>query len=384
MGSDLLLYVVVATALAFDFTNGFHDTANAMATSIATHALRPRVAVALASVLNLVGAFISIAVALTIAKGIVETADITLAIVFAGLCGAIIWNLITWAFQLPSSSSHGLIGGIVGATLAAVGTGAVKFGGIVENVLIPALIAPFLAGLIAALGTLIAYRITRHAREDQTSREDHAAGEEQLSGPDRTGGGFRVAQIGSASLVALAHGTNDAQKTMGVITLALVAHGTISAHDVSVPLWVKAAAALAISAGTFIGGWRIIQTLGSRVTDIEPPQGFAAETAGGATILASSFFGYPLSTTHVVGGAVMGAGVGKGARVQWRLVGQIMLAWLLTLPAAALIGAAAYELTSGLGGGDTGPITVAALLAMMSAAIYFSAQHFKPVHSKDV
>ncbi|MDX6579698.1 MAG: inorganic phosphate transporter, PiT family, partial [Gaiellales bacterium] len=268
MGSDLLLVIVVGTALAFDFTNGFHDTATAMATSIATRALPPRIAVALSAVLNVAGAFLSLAVATTIAKGVVDPSAITLNIIFAGLIGAITWNLVTWYYGLPSSSSHALIGGVVGAALVAKGQDAIKGAGIVEKVLIPAVLAPFLAGAVAVLGTYLAYRLTRRERPDHVKR------------------GFRVGQIASASLVSLAHGTNDAQKTMGVITLALIAHGSLNGNA-GVPTWVIVSAAVAIGAGTYIGGWRVIRTMGTRITEIEPPQGFAAQTSAAAVILAS-------------------------------------------------------------------------------------------------
>ncbi len=281
MESDLLLVAVVATALAFDFTNGFHDTANAMATSIATRALRPRQAVALSAILNFAGAFISIKVATTIAEDIVDSQLITLEVLFAGLLGAVLWNLVTWALSLPSSSSHALIGGLVGAALVAKGGDAVKSDGLFSEVIIPALMAPLLAGAVALLATFVAYRMRQ-----RMSRE-------------RADGGFRFGQIGSASLVSLAHGTNDAQKTMGIIVLALVAHGSLDEGS-GIPLWVKLTAATSIALGTYIGGWRIIRTLGRKVTgDVEPPQGFAAESTAGGVILASSYYGFPLSTTQV-------------------------------------------------------------------------------------
>jgi inorganic phosphate transporter, PiT family len=361
MGSDLLLYVVVGTALAFDFTNGFHDTANAMATSIATRALKPRIAVALSAALNFAGAFISIEVAATIAEGIVDPRSATLPIIFAALLGAIAWNLATWFLSLPSSSSHALIGGVVGATLAAAGSDAVNGRGILSDVVIPALIAPVLAGAIAVLGTVTAIKLAR--------RMSPRTGEQ----------GYRYGQIGSASLVSLAHGTNDAQKTMGVIVLALVAHGTMSGEEFSVPLWVKLSAAAAIALGTYAGGWRIIHTLGKRVTEIEPPQGFAAEAAGATVILASSHYGFPLSTTHVVSGGVLGSGVGRRlADVRWGIAGRIGLAWALTLPAAGLAGACAYELTELLGAEDAGPVVVG-LVAIASAVALWSASRRDPI-----
>jgi inorganic phosphate transporter, PiT family len=351
MGSDLLLVIVVGTALAFDFTNGFHDTANAMATSIATRALPPRVAVGLSAVLNVAGAFLSLAVATTIAKGVVDPSAITLNIVFAGLIGAITWNLVTWYFGLPSSSSHALIGGVVGATLVASGQDAIKGAGIIEKVLIPAVLAPFLAGAVAVLGTYLAYRLTRRERPDHVKR------------------GFRYGQIASASLVSLAHGTNDAQKTMGVITLALIAHGSLDG-TAGVPTWVIIAAAVAIGGGTYAGGWRVIRTMGTRITEIETPQGFAAEASSAAVILASSHYGFPLSTTHVTSGSIIGAGVGKQlASVRWGLAGRLALAWLITLPAAALVGGGT-SWAADLIGGTAGVLVMAVVGATLAAALY--------------
>jgi inorganic phosphate transporter, PiT family len=366
MGSDLLLVLVVGTALAFDFTNGFHDTANAMATSIATGALKPKVAVAISAVMNLAGAFISIKVATTIANGLVDTKQLTLTLVFAALIGAIAWNLITWALSLPSSSSHALIGGLVGATVAAIGTGAVKGDVLVEKVLVPAVLSPVIAGLVAILGTYMAYQLVARLREGEARR------------------GYRLGQIGSASLVSLAHGTNDAQKTMGIITLALIAHGNLDADHLSVPLWVKASCGIAIAAGTYIGGWRIINTMGNRLTDIESPQGFAAESAGASVILASSYFGYPLSTTHVVSGSVIGSGVGKRlASVRWGTAGQMVGAWVLTIPAAAVIGAGAWEAAHALGEGSAGPLIVGILAAGLAVALYILTQR-TPVRASDL
>jgi inorganic phosphate transporter, PiT family len=366
MGSELLLIIVVAVALAFDFTNGFHDTANAMATSIATGALKPRVAVAISAIGNLAGAFISIKVAATIATGIVETKQITLTLVFAALIGAIAWNLITWALSLPSSSSHALIGGIVGATLAALGGGAVKGHGLVTKVIMPALFSPVIAGLVAIVGTFVAYKLVAAMRSGQARR------------------GYKLGQIGSASLVSLAHGTNDAQKTMGVITLALIAHGDLSSQHFSVPLWVKLGCGAAIALGTYIGGWRIINTMGNRLTDIEAPQGFAAESSGASVILASSYFGYPLSTTHVVSGAVIGSGLGKRlASVRWGKAGQMAGAWILTIPGAALIGAGAWEGADLIGSGGAGPIVIAVLAAALAAALYLVTQR-TPVRAADL
>jgi PiT family inorganic phosphate transporter len=352
MGSDLLLGVVVVTALAFDFTNGFHDTANAMATSIATKALRPRTAVALSAVLNVVGAFLSLAVASTIAKGVVDPSVITLNIVFAGLLGAIAWNLATWYWGLPSSSSHALIGGVVGAALVAQGSDAIKAAGIVQKVLIPAVLAPVVAALIGLAATWLAYRLTRRERPEHVRR------------------GFRVGQIASASMVSLAHGTNDAQKTMGVITLALIAHGSLGA-SASVPTWVVLSAGLAIGAGTYCGGWRVIRTMGTRITDIEEPQGFSSQSAAAAVILASSHYGLPLSTTHVVSGSIIGAGVGRrGAKVHWSVAGRLVIAWLVTLPAAAIVGGATWKVAD-LIGGSTGALVLGAV-AIVCAVLLFA------------
>jgi PiT family inorganic phosphate transporter len=352
MGSDLLLVIVVGTALAFDFTNGFHDTANAMAASIATRALPPRIAVLLSAVLNVVGAFLSLAVATTIAKGVVDPSVITLNIVFAGLLGAITWNLITWYYGLPSSSSHALIGGVVGAALVAKGSEAIKGAGIVEKVLIPAVLAPFLAAGVAIVGTYLAYRLTARQRPDHVTR------------------GFRYGQVASASLVSLAHGTNDAQKTMGIITLALLAHGSLG-PNAGVPTWVIISAALAIGGGTYLGGWRVIRTMGTRITDIEPPQGFAADASSAAVILASSHYGFPLSTTHVTSGSIIGSGVGrKLAVVRWGTVGRLAIAWAITLPAAATVGGGTAWAAEKIGG--TAGVLVMATLGAIGAATLFA------------
>ena len=342
--------LVVATALAFDFTNGFHDTANAMATSIATGALKPRVAVALSAVLNLVGAFLSLAVAATIASGIVDQNFITLQVVFAGLVGGILWNVMTWYLGIPSSSSHALIGGVIGAMLVHAGGHAVLWSGILSKVFVPAILAPFVAGSIAAAATWSAYRLTR--------KVDEVVGKKS----------FRWAQVGSASLVSLAHGTNDAQKTMGIITLALVANGTLH-EGASTPTWVIIACALVISMGTYLGGWRIIRTLGKGLTDIDTPQGFAAETSSAAVLLASTHFGFPLSTTQVCTGSVVGSGVGHAAPVRWRVFGRMAIAWVFTLPAAGLVGAAAFAGQNAIGG-NAGVIVLAVILAGACAGIY--------------
>ena len=351
VSNDLILVVVVCVALAFDFTNGFHDTGNAMATSIATGALRPRMAVAIAGLLNLVGAFLSLTVAATIASGLVDTQLVTLTVVFAGLAGAIIWNLTTWFLGLPSSSSHALIGGVVGSMLAAAGAHAVEWQGLISKVIIPAAISPLIAGLVAATGTYLVYRISQNA---PAGTRDH---------------GFRIGQIGSASMVALAHGTNDAQKTMGIITLALIANHSLP-DGASAPFWVILSAGLAIAAGTYIGGWRVIRTLGKGLVEIESPQGMAAESATAAVILLSSHFGYSLSTTHVATGSILGSGLGKkGAEVRWGVARRMVYGWLLTLPAAGITGAAAYALANTIGG--TGGVLVdLALLIVVAGLIY--------------
>ncbi|MFE7407310.1 anion permease [Isoptericola sp. NPDC057559] len=360
----LLLALVVVTALAFDFTNGFHDTGNAMATSIATRALKPRTAVALSAVLNLVGAFLSLAVAATIAKGIVDAGVITLPVVLAGLVGGIVWNLITWLLGIPSSSSHALVGGMVGAVLAAVGTSGVLWSGVVAKVLVPALIAPVVAIAVAGLGTWLVARLTRGVPQDVTNR------------------GFRWGQIGSASLVSLAHGTNDAQKSMGIILLALIAGGAVPA-DSGVPFWVIISCAVAMALGTYLGGWRVIRTLGKGLVEIDTRQGMAAETSSAAVILLSSHFGFSLSTTHVATGSVLGSGVGMpGATVRWKVAGRMFVAWMVTLPAAGLVGALCHWLESSIGG-TAGTLAVFALLVVVSAAIWMVSRR-KPVDHTNV
>ncbi|MEV4603508.1 inorganic phosphate transporter [Amycolatopsis sp. NPDC049253] len=325
MDPSLVVVVVIGTALVFDFTNGFHDTANAMATSIATGALKPRVAVAISAVLNLAGAFLSVEVAKTISSGLVDDTKIGPSIVFGGLIGAIVWNLVTWYVGLPSSSSHALFGGLIGATWVSAGADSVHFGKIVDKVLVPAAASPVIAGVVAAAFTYLVYKLFVRRRG---------------------GRGFRVGQIVSASLVSLAHGTNDAQKTMGVITLTLVSAGGLPAGSAP-PVWVIISAASALALGTYLGGWRITHTLGKGLTDIEGPQGFAAQTSSAAVILLSSHFGFPLSTTHVCSGGIVGSGVGRReAPVRWRMAGRMVVAWLFTLPAAALVGAAAGKLAS--------------------------------------
>ncbi|MER5585286.1 inorganic phosphate transporter [Streptomyces asoensis] len=346
---SLILAIVVVTALAFDFTNGFHDTANAMATTISTGALKPKVAVAMSAVLNLVGAFLSVEVANTISKGLVDETGIRPEVIFAALVGAILWNLLTWLVGLPSSSSHALMGGLIGATIASAGTGAVHGDALVTKVLIPAIAAPIVAGVAAMLATRLSYTLGKKADGKAAAK------------------GYRTGQIASAGLVSLAHGTNDAQKTMGIITLALVAGGAV-APDSDPPTWVILSAGLAIALGTYLGGWRIIRTMGKGLTDLQPQQGFAAQTSAATVILASSHLGFSLSTTHSVSGSVMGAGLGrKGGVVRWSTATRMFVAWGLTLPAAALVGALAESVTDL---GDWGTAVVAVFLIASSAAIW--------------
>lgn len=368
----LVLLIVVVTALVFDFTNGFHDTANAMATSIATGALGPRTAVLLSGGLNLIGAFLSVEVAATVAEGIVRLGDVggpdLLEIVFAGLVGGILWNLLTWLFGLPSSSSHALFGGLIGATIAALGWNGVIWSageqGVLGKIVLPAVLAPVVAALVASIGTWLVYRITRGSDERSVTR------------------GFRWGQIGSASLVSLAHGTNDAQKTMGIIFLALIAYGSRSPSD-SLPLWVIVACAVAIAAGTSLGGWRIIRTLGKGLVDITSPQGLAAESTSAAIILTSAHFGLPLSTTQTVTGAILGTGLGRpGAEVRWPVLGRMVVAWVLTLPLAGVAGAICWALAHGVGG-LAGVLVVFAVLITLALFMWLRARR-APVHAANV
>jgi PiT family inorganic phosphate transporter len=382
----LVLVLVVVTALGFDFTNGFHDTGNAMATSIATGALRPKIAVALSAVLNLVGAFLSVAVALTVTNAVVKTfnSDATsaqhaltmsghalMAIVLAGLIGGIAWNLITWLVGLPSSSSHALFGGLIGAAIASngwhgvnwVGDGT-KLDGVVGKVLLPAVVSPIIAALVAGIGTWLIYRITAGVEEKFAIS------------------GFRWGQIGTASLVSLAHGTNDAQKTMGVITLALIASGHWD-HTDSIPFWVKLCCALAIAMGTYLGGWRIIRTLGKGLVEIESPQGVAAEASSAAVILASTHLGFALSTTHVATGSILGTGLGRpGAEVRWGIAGRMVVAWLLTLPSAAVVGAAMWGIGN-LFGFTAGAIVEFVIVAILAGYLFQRSQR-EPVGADNV
>jgi len=382
----IVLGMVILTSLAFDFTNGFHDTANAMATSIATGALKPKSAVALSAVLNLVGAFLSVQVALTVTNSVIRIQDSTgapnaaltanggsalLLIVLAGLVGAILWNLLTWLLGLPSSSSHALFGGLIGATIAGLGFSSVKWmgtgaklDGVVGKVILPALMSPVIAAVVAMTGTWLIYKLTATVAE--RFKND----------------GFRWGQIGSASLVSLAHGMNDAQKTMGIITLALIASGQW--HDLqTIPVWVKVACATAIALGTFIGGWRIIRTLGKGLVEIDSPQGMAAESASAATIIISSHLGFALSTTHVATGSIIGTGLGrKGAQVRWGVALRMIVAWLITLPSAALVGAVTWAIGNVIGG--IGGAAVVFLILVIFSSYMFWHSRKNPVGHHNV
>ncbi len=378
----VVLSLVILTALAFDFTNGFHDTGNAMATSIATGALKPKSAVALSAVLNLIGAFLSVEVALTVSNAVVNLQDSEgaprpelisdggeglLLIVMAGLVGAIVWNLLTWLWSLPSSSSHALFGGLVGATIAGLGFDGVKWvgdgtklDGVVGKVILPAVLSPLIAIAVAAVGTWLVFAITRGVAEKYREA------------------GFRWGQIGSASLVSLAHGTNDAQKTMGVITLALIATGSWTDLH-AVPFWVKVACALAIALGTYLGGWRIIRTLGKGLVEISAPQGMAAEASSASVILASSHMGFALSTTHVATGSILGSGVGRRSKVNWRIAGRMLMAWGITLPAAAAVGALMW-LIGHLIGGFAGPVVIFLILIGSAAWMFLHSKKSQVDH----
>lgn len=383
MSAELIILVLlVATALAFDFTNGFHDTGNAMATSIATRALKPKSAVLLAGILNLVGAFLSVEVAVTVTTSVLRIQDgnsgallptidtsTGLTIIFAGLIGGILWNLLTWLFGIPSSSSHALFGGLIGAGIAAIGLGGVNWSGVTAKVLLPALAAPVIACLVAACGTWLVYRITRNVAQKQREQ------------------GFRWGQIATASLVALSHGTNDAQKTMGVIALALITTGHLGdVKENGLPFWVIFSCAVAIGLGTYLGGWRVIRTLGKGLVEIESPQGLAAEASSAAIILSSSAAGMALSTTHVATGSILGSGVGKtGAEVRWAVAGRMAVAWLVTLPAAGLVGALAFWLSHGVealtGSALAGDGLIFVVLVTASCAMWRRAQIQKVDHS---
>jgi PiT family inorganic phosphate transporter len=321
--SNTLLAVVIVVGLAFDFTNGFHDTANYVATWVGTRALSPRMAVAISAAANLAGAFVTTAVAKTVGKGIIDTGLATEKTVLAALIGAIVWNLLTWWIGLPSSSTHALIGGLVGAALVQSGSSGVQWHGIVEKVVIPGAVSPVVGFAGAFLLMVIVYRVFFRAPPGVAHR------------------GFRYGQLVTGTWVAFTHGANDAQKTMGVIALALVANGNID--HFYIPAWVQVAAGLTIAAGTYAGGWRIIRTLGQRIYKMQPEHGFAAQLSAGTTLYAGTHFGFPISTTHVVTGSIMGAGATRRvSAVKWGVAGNILFAWLLTLPAAGLVSAALY------------------------------------------
>src|SRR5215216_653842 len=349
MGLELTLFAVVAIALFFDFTNGFHDTANSIATSVSTRALSPRAAVLSAAILNFLGAFASFKVAATIATGIVDQEIITLEVVLAGLVGAITWNLTTWYVGLPSSSSHALIGGMIGSAVAAEGLDVIKWEGLWEKVLIPSLLAAFLGIVVAAgLMVIVLWTIRRRA-------------------PGTVNRIFRRLQLVSGGFVAFTHGTNDAQKTMGIIALALVASGHLSPEFERPPTWVIVSAAAAMALGTYAGGWRIIKTLGTRVAKLEPPQGFAAQTACASILWTTAHYGFPVSTTHTISGSVLGAGATtKFSAVRWGVAGNILLAWVLTIPCAAGVGALMESLTRLPGG-----VAVVAVVTAMIATVAF-------------
>jgi PiT family inorganic phosphate transporter len=351
----LTLVAVVVVALFFDFTNGFHDTANSIATSVSTRAMSPNVAVLVSAVMNFVGAFVSLKVAATIAKGIVNPEAITLSVVLAGLVGAITWNLITWFQGLPSSSSHALIGGVAGAAIAAEGLDVVYWSGIWDKVVKPGITSPALGFAIAlALMIAIVWIVRRRS-------------------PSKVNRVFRRAQIFSGSFVAFTHGTNDAQKTMGIISLALITTGHIDAQQFHVPFWVIVGSATAMALGTYVGGWRIIRTMGTRIAKIDPPQGFAAQTACAGILWTTAHLGFPVSTTQTISGSVVGAGASKGFfAVRWGIAGNIVVAWILTLPAAALVGAL-MEVVTRMPGGDL----IVFLLAAAIAATAFLARRYE-------
>ena len=360
----IVVGLVIATALIFDFTNGFHDTANAMATSIATGALKPKTAVIAAGTLNLIGAFLSTEVAKTISGGIINEQEVFIApeFIFAGLVGAIIWNLLTWLVGLPSSSSHALFGGLVGAVIVGAGVEGVNFGAVVAKVLVPALISPIVAGLAAFVAVRLIFLIVKKMSDAQVES------------------GFRHGQTVTACLVALSHGTNDAQKTMGIITLTLIAVG-VQPSGSGPELWVVAVCGFTIALGTYMGGWRVIRTLGKGLTEISTPQGFAAEAASATTILASSHLGFALSTTQVCSGSIIGSGLGrKGNAVNWGVAGRMLAAWLVTFPAAGLVGAVACAIAKT---GLAGTIAVA-VIGVVAATVIFRLSKRNPVNAMNV
>ncbi|MEN3301968.1 inorganic phosphate transporter [Pseudonocardia sp.] len=320
----IAVLVVIVVAVGFDYTNGFHDAANAIATSVSTRALSPKAALLMAAVMNLFGAFLGTSVASTVGSGIIQAPQglSGLIVVLCALIGAIIWNLITWYFGLPSSSSHALIGGLVGAALASANT--VKWGGVLEKVIIPMLVSPVVGFLLAGIVMIALLWIFKDSRPTKVNR------------------GFRLAQTVSAAAMALGHGLQDAQKTMGVIVLALVVGGFHQGTDV--PWWVILISAGALSAGTYSGGWRIMRTLGRRIIDLDPPRGFAAEATASAILYTTAFvFAAPISTTQTITSAILGVGATKRlSAVRWGVAGNIAVAWVLTLPAAGLCAAVSF------------------------------------------
>jgi len=326
----LSLVVVIILAVIFDYVNGFHDTANAIATSVATRALSPRHAILMATAFNFIGAFAGTAVAKTIGSGLVDEQTTTQAIVMAALIGAIAWDLITWWFAVPSSSSQALVGGLLGATIVAAGWGALNLPGIFGKVIIPGLTSPIIGFVAAFLLMLALYWTFQKARRKPMARI------------------FRRLQVGSAAYMAFAHGSNDAQKTMGIITLALFSAGVIATNDV--PPWVIVVSATALSLGTAVGGWRIMHTMGQRVAVLEPIHGFAAETTAASVLVVTAHFGMPVSTTHVISSAIMGVGSARGAKgVRWGVARRILLAWVVTIPASAVIAAASWFVLNAIG-----------------------------------
>lgn len=359
----VVVVMVIVTALIFDFTNGFHDTANAMATSIATGALKPKTAVMAAGTLNLIGAFLSTEVAQTISGGLINEQQVSIGpeFIFAGLVGAILWNLLTWLVGLPSSSSHALFGGLVGAVIIGAGVEGVNFLGVLTKILIPAVVSVLVAALAATCATKLIGLVTKGMDEHKIES------------------GFRHGQTVTACLVALSHGTNDAQKTMGIITLTLVAAG-LQPSGSGPELWVVAVCGFAIALGTYMGGWRVIRTLGKGLTEISTPQGFAAEASSATTILVSSHLGFALSTTQVCSGSIIGSGLGKGTPVNWKVAGRMLIAWLVTFPAAAIVGGLACAVTKvGMWG-----VIVVAVLAIIGAFVIVRLSHRNPVNSMNV
>jgi phosphate/sulfate permease len=324
-GIFLALIVIVVVALAFDYTNGFHDAANSIAVAVSTKALTPRVALALAAVMNLVGALVSTEVAKTVGAGIIDPPE-----VFAALIGAITWNMITWWYGLPSSSSHALIGGLVGAALAAAHS--VQWMGVLEKVIIPMVVSPLVGFGLGYLFMLILLWTFRKANVSKANRN------------------FRYAQIFSSATMALGHGMQDAQKTMGIITMALFTAGEIDTFEV--PFWVVLAAAAAISAGTYAGGFRIIRTMGRRIIQLTPTGGFAAQTvASSVMVTTATVFAVPVSTTHITTTSIMGVGSTRRlSAVRWGVASNIVAAWVVTLPAAGAVAAVAYFLTHAIVG----------------------------------